>query len=791
MRKLTSFSLILLTLLALSLPNGFYSPALVLAQSSVCAKIGVNSAFFFDQQPKFYQKATSHQMGWTLEIADSANPAKTIAGIKAAHSKGLTPIIRIGLGLESNGFADPTAYLTFLNSVASQVSQQFFAVVGPNEPDAEHWLGDYDLGSEPEPREGLSEPQKTQFALAGKLLADYLNHFVRNRSKLDPKVKLLSPSINITSWSGHYLFSYMLDQGANLGQLDGLTGTAYNTFDRPDGRLTSHVQRLLQNEPRLDGSKFYLTEIGAAEVLSATPRPKAIQNLAEEVDKIKKGTLNIQAALLFNAFNTSPDTAWRPFALSDSELSIVLGPGCASVSHPVERAPGPLEAGFKPLEKDCDQTYDPEYHPLRPYPGNPCDPLIPRSLPEAPKTKEQKFNTFACGNSLTPVVNEPFEPYGRWKRHGDDRQVSDPFYQNLNPFDNKNHQYTWCDKEESQLDPNGGTINCYRTEYFDITVDLKHANLGIISNTQNTELEDAQKVNNYLAWYLNGSPQIGDQLPVDAKTPQGQDRLINYTGPIRKLLPYDLQRNTNTAIIDSAKDEVHDYIVGCSSLNTDFPKQFVSIVLSFLGSVASTNIAAIAKIAAIAGPQVYELILHFGADGMRILGNALQAVGFALNTGVTDPGRLHSIGMEAISLSDPAIQTAVGNILTTILSASLDNISAFLTAITQILRLQGTVVLDCRDKGLLGKQFRLTDYNEDNLISYIPVAAQVQHALLQRLIQNLPLSSLEDIPGEITLSVFRDPTADQQHPDVADKPDGINDTAPLELQIKKAELAKP
>ncbi|MEK7163550.1 MAG: cellulase family glycosylhydrolase, partial [Patescibacteria group bacterium] len=190
---------------------------------------------------------------------------------------------------------------------------------------------------------------------------------------------------------------------------------------------------------------------------------------------------------------------------------------------------GPLEEGFNPLKYyPCDgNPADPEYHPLRPYPGSPCDPLIPKSIPEAPQTSEKKFNTFACGTSLTPSTIERFDAYGQ-----------NGYYENLPTT--YGYAHTICDPVPEDS-PNGTTANCWRSEVFDVTLDLSKANLGILGNTQDVTLSDAQKINEYLSWYLTGTPQIGDQIPLQAKNPADINRLVNFSGPLRKLLPADLQ----------------------------------------------------------------------------------------------------------------------------------------------------------------------------------------------------------------------------------------------------------
>ncbi|MEK7525941.1 MAG: GDSL-type esterase/lipase family protein [Patescibacteria group bacterium] len=205
---------------------------------------------------------------------------------------------------------------------------------------------------------------------------------------------------------------------------------------------------------------------------------------------------------------------------------------------------------FLPDTIACDQTADPEFHPLRPYPANACDPLIPQSIPKALDREApdyQKYITYSCGPQLQPVGTEAFDPYGDNGKY-DGLKVTNAAGQQ--------YDHTICDK-----DPNGLGVTCYRSSSFDLTADLKDANLGILGNTQTGNLTDEQKVNEYLSYYLTGVPQVAEPL-IDASIEQ-IDRVINFSGPIRKLLPWDMQnseaRGTLATSPETVGKEVHDY----------------------------------------------------------------------------------------------------------------------------------------------------------------------------------------------------------------------------------------
>jgi hypothetical protein len=77
-----------------------------------------------------------------------------------------------------------------------------------------------------------------------------------------------------------------------------------------------------------------------------------------------------------------------------------------------------------------------------------------------------------------------------------------------------------------------------------------------LGNTQDQNLTDEQKINEYLSWYLSGVPQVGDQKKPDA------DKLINFSGPIRKLMPFDLGKTAKETITNAQPDKIHNYSVG-------------------------------------------------------------------------------------------------------------------------------------------------------------------------------------------------------------------------------------
>jgi hypothetical protein len=276
------------------------------------------------------------------------------------------------------------------------------------------------------------------------------------------------------------------------------------------------------------------------------------------------------------------------WAAPNCGCDITSGPN----ADPIGSGRHPLDEGFFLAKYTCIvPSEDPEFHPLRPYPASSCDLLIPRSYPEAPLSTLTnpevladylKYNTFACGTNLAFGHMERFDPYGYYDYYG--------LNSGNNVINTNGVQYlhTYCPPVDPATSQTTGTYTqtCYRTIVYDIYTDFSRAILGIYGNTQNSNFTDEQKVNNYLGWYFSGTSQLGDRVlldPADTEssfaTPSGTirwsdiDRLINFSGPLRKLLPYDAIQIIRSVLPDdvdnndgSGDENIHDYAVDTQQL---------------------------------------------------------------------------------------------------------------------------------------------------------------------------------------------------------------------------------
>ena len=179
----------------------------------------------------------------------------------------------------------------------------------------------------------------------------------------------------------------------------------------------------------------------------------------------------------------------------------------------------------------CNQTIDNEFHNLRPYPASPCN-------------KKVEETALMCSNDL--IVKKTFH---------------------VTPNDN-------CKSDGN------GTLVCtyaYSGVQDEVSIDLKDAKLPIVGNTEDvpnattngSNLDLAQRLNNYVSWYLNGTINMPweDDLGKLASS-EITNRVVNMSGPLRKLLPFEIQafervRNAATAVASTIR---HNQIVICTGI---------------------------------------------------------------------------------------------------------------------------------------------------------------------------------------------------------------------------------
>ena len=270
---------------------------------------------------------------------------------------------------------------------------------------------------------------------------------------------------------------------------------------------------------------------------------------------------------------------------------------------PPQPLPPPDTEPFPEPTVPCDEVERNEFHSLRPYQASPCNQnvndvalfcgndlvlldtiTIQKSFnsPPVPLSEEYTFE----GNPIEP--RPPGGPdfqlactycnqAGQCVRRDDGRAcVPDPEV-------NCNDDPSECTPGDCIINANGTTETCYFNidRVKNIAVDLEGAELPIMGYTEpsignqsdpyrviNSRLQDEtvtdpQKVNEYVSWYINGLIQRAEYDPPNPEKESGQRKIIDFSGPLKKILSRQNQIIVRFAEGLSAGINRHNQIVAC------------------------------------------------------------------------------------------------------------------------------------------------------------------------------------------------------------------------------------
>ena len=187
-------------------------------------------------------------------------------------------------------------------------------------------------------------------------------------------------------------------------------------------------------------------------------------------------------------------------------------------------------------DPNCDSIkLDPNYHSLRPFPFMPCD-------------KEIKETVIQCGNTVyaSNVIDKDICSNCMWTTQ-----------------------------------PGNCTCN-YSGDYSgNVTIDFSNSELPIVGNTEDVwnwettpnnldELDHPTKMNDYVSWYLNGVinraeyPFLFWKGKNQEKVEADRRKIIDFSGPIRKLLPQRIQDDSRESQVTQSRDTRHNQIAACT-----------------------------------------------------------------------------------------------------------------------------------------------------------------------------------------------------------------------------------
>jgi hypothetical protein len=108
----------------------------------------------------------------------------------------------------------------------------------------------------------------------------------------------------------------------------------------------------------------------------------------------------------------------------------------------------------------------------------------------------------------------------------------------------------------------------------EVTIDLSEASFPIMGNTedvinsqsQTESLDDAEKTNEYVSWYLSGVINPTEYGFIDPEDEKDIAKIIDFSGPTNKLLPRRMLNDVREETVEEATISRHNQIVGCVTL---------------------------------------------------------------------------------------------------------------------------------------------------------------------------------------------------------------------------------
>ena len=220
---------------------------------------------------------------------------------------------------------------------------------------------------------------------------------------------------------------------------------------------------------------------------------------------------------------------------SNTNTATTTNPAPASAPQPVPQKDAPDKPiACNQIRPDLLHPYIPglnkniEFHSLRPYQASPCNINIEQT-------------SRLCGNDMTLIDTIKVEPY---------------------------------DSHSSNCVENGSTLTCdyIYPRGFMVIADASTSQLPIAGNTElvpnsqstQNQLDSAQRVNDYLSWYLNGVVNRAEEPFLSYKLTDDIQTLIDFSGPIRKLIPFRIQSEAREQQISQAGKTRHNQAAACS-----------------------------------------------------------------------------------------------------------------------------------------------------------------------------------------------------------------------------------
>lgn len=491
------------------------------------------------------------------------------------RQENLVPVIRLYTGFTGSGFSaldpdNPSDREIIINAAQNLGTKIQNAGWGSGEVIVS-------VGNEVNsPAEWPVPPSGIDTGSVNQRLTDFAEVYALFSQNAPSNYRVFLPSLNAYLGScdihpdyGQWVQTLVSQVQDNGGRIDGTTFTIYN-FDKSG--MHSDYNRMAVTFSLNGVNSYTVTELGPK--TNDDIGPCRLLDQADDLEQWESvmssvfqdlgpigGAEHVNTAFFLNCGGNL--STFMPVIHEDGTVHVEDEGGkitCGLIEPGGNFGLRPLEEGFWMGRFNCGEIAQPdgetpevfnEFHPLRPYPASACDLLIPKSKPEATQTKNKKYITYACGTSIDYRGDQYFDPYGTEGDYGGE----------ITAADGTSYTLTECVGDDPIPETDTWQATCYRTVKYEITANFRDSNVGILGNTQMTGLKDEQKISNYLSWYFTGTTQIGDRDHLDPNDEDDIYRLVNFSGPIRKLLPWDVWQDIQLVITrdDIVGTDIHNY----------------------------------------------------------------------------------------------------------------------------------------------------------------------------------------------------------------------------------------
>ncbi|MEM9554553.1 MAG: hypothetical protein AAGC60_09855 [Acidobacteriota bacterium] len=310
------------------------------------AKFGINTAAFLDHpngETNDLSRAQTETMGWYLMMIGNRDDWSEIdwritPAIQNAHASGLTPILRLCTEHNCRYQNNVQSLVQMLNDgfLASNVNQDYYVVLGPNEPPTEKWMTPTTEAMTPAC--GTNDYCTWQLASIAGEIANFVDYTLDNvyssrRISGGGDIGFVSPVFDChndlnTPELMSELHAALVARGRSFTDFDAIGMNAYNLHNQDAKFYVDRCKGWLESATGISrySHDYFITETGMLEVSQNGVVPAVARDQFRQVNERFRNDWTIDAVLFFNATGRNPDPDFSYNVLTQTcEWDYILG----------------------------------------------------------------------------------------------------------------------------------------------------------------------------------------------------------------------------------------------------------------------------------------------------------------------------------------------------------------------------------------------------------------------------------------------------------------------------------